>query len=213
MKNITIHGQNMNVTPALEEYAQEKLGKLDRYLPNIADLRLDLSQNKTKRGVDLAIAQITLRHSRGAILRAEEKIEGTDRDNIKKAILAAVDKMYRQIERFKGKTKSRRRRKGNGYDQRYFATDEELTMAEPVPNYEAIAEEYAIEEDQTDDGMVVRRKTVEMAPMTEEEAIEQMELLGHSFFMFLDGKSGAVSVVYLRDGGGYGVLVPEPVET
>jgi putative sigma-54 modulation protein len=202
--NLTIHGVNVAINEQLEEFAQKKLGKLDRYLPNISEVRLELSRTPAKRGEDLTIAQITLRHERGAILRAEEKLRGTDRDAMKKAITVASEKMYRQIERFKGKRRDSRRRKGQ--QERYFATDEEIATAEPVPTFEAIAAEY--EEDFDEAETIVRRKEVELAPMTEEEAVEQMELLGHKFFMFMNGKTGNVNVVYLRDGGGYGVLAP-----
>ncbi|HRF96659.1 MAG TPA: ribosome-associated translation inhibitor RaiA, partial [Aggregatilineales bacterium] len=96
--NVNIHGQNLTITEGIEEYAQEQVGKLDRYLPNIADIRLDLARRNTKRGEDLTTAQITLRHSRGAILRAEVVVEGNGREATLAAINEASDKMYRQIE-------------------------------------------------------------------------------------------------------------------
>lgn len=204
---VNIRSQNINLPPNLEEFAQNKVGKLDRYLPNITDLSLELSRKNAKRGADLTIAQITLRHSRGAILRAEERISGDDQEAIKKAVNAACDKMFRQIERFKGRVKDRRRRSGKPAE-RYIATQEELDIAEEVPNYEAIAEEYNVAHDGEEGDDIVRRKALELSPMTEQEAIEQMELLGHKFFMFLNDQTGNVNVVYIRDGGGYGVLLP-----
>ena len=97
--DVIIQGHNLRVTDALESYTRKKMDKLDRYLPNIYDVRIDLSSERTKRGEDLAIAQITIRHSRGAILRAEERAPG----DINAAINSAVEKMYRRIQRFKGK--------------------------------------------------------------------------------------------------------------
>lgn len=199
--NLTIHGQNVKVTDNLEGFAERKLGKLDRYLPHITDVRLELEHAHTKRGEGLNVAQITLRHERGAILRSEEKVSADVPESMQKAITAAAEKMHRQIERFKGKERDRKRRKGR---EKYFATEAELAASEPVPNYEAIAEEFVPEEED-----VTRTKAIEVIPMSVEEAIEQMELLGHAFFMFLNGKTGIINVVYLRDGGGYGVLVPE----
>jgi putative sigma-54 modulation protein len=189
--NITIHGQDYRVSDTVENYAKEKLEKLQRYLPHIADIRMELSRQNTKRGGDLTIAQITLRHERGAILRAEEKIEGDDRDAVKAAINAAVDKMYRRIDRFKGK---RMNRKGK---ERFIASIEELETAEDIPagmmdGFDA----------------VTRRKTIPVEMMDEQEAVQQMELLGHNFFMYLDQDSGKVCVVYRRATGDYGVLVP-----
>lgn len=204
--NLQIHGNDIKVTQYLEDFAQDKLDKLERYLPNISEVRLDLSRKNTRTGQGFFIAQITLRHSRGAILRAEEKVSGTEQDAVQKSIVAAVNKMYRQIDRFKGKRELSRRK----YSGKYIATEEELAAAEEIPEdeeYVAIAEEYRYEED-VESGAIVRRKDVVVQPMTEEEAVEQMELLGHDFFMFLNGKTGEINVVYLRDGGGYGILVP-----
>ena len=193
---IDIQGRNLRVTEALSSYTQKKLEKLDRYLPNIVDVRVELGRENTRRGEDLAVAQITVRHKRGAILRAQETTPG----EIEAALNLAVDKMYRQIERFKGK----RSRKGH---ERFAATLEELGIAEANPDMlQDGAEELA--EDSVDT-LVTRRKTVSVTAMTEEEAVEQMELLGHSFFLFFNEATGSVNVVYKRRAGDYGVLHPE----
>ena len=89
--------------------------------------------------------------------------------------------------------------------ERFLATEEELSVAEEVPNYEEIAKEYEfVEEEQ----IVVRRKNIALTPMNEEEAIQQMELLSHPFFMFKNAETGEVNVLYRREEGDYGVLVP-----
>jgi putative sigma-54 modulation protein len=198
--DVKIHGHNVTVTDALEEYAQNKLGRLNRYLPRISEIRVDLSRQHNSRGEDLAIAQITLRHERGAILRAEEKQQGTDKDSLQAVINLAADKMYRQIERFKGKQRISRKR-----DNRFTASEEELELAEDIPADELANGTDAVYEDMIE---IVRRKQVPLSVMTEEEAIDQMELLGHSFFMFHNAATGSVNVLYRRDSGGYGVLVP-----
>lgn len=201
--DVIVRGHDIKVNESLQEFAQDKLGKLDRYLPNIQAIQVDLSRQRTRRGEGVTIAQITLRHERGAILRVEEKVQSNDRDSVKVAIITATDKMYRQIERFKGKQR-RKGRRGKEWD-RYFATEEELDIAENVPNYEEIAAEYAYEEG---DEEVIRRKELVLIAMTESEAIEQMELLSHPFFMFRNAETDQVNVIYRRDGGGYGLLVP-----
>jgi putative sigma-54 modulation protein len=199
--NVTIHGHNLKVSDTLEDFARKKLDKLDRYLPNIMEIRVDLSRQQTARGEDFAIAQITLRHGRGAILRAEEKVQSNDRESVQMALNLAVDKMYRRIERFKGK----RSRKGR---ERFTATLEELEIAEEIPELDEQEETFpAIETDE--DLQVVRRKQVAVTAMNEAEAIEQMELLGHTFFMFFNADTGSVNVLYKRTDGGYGVLVPQ----
>jgi putative sigma-54 modulation protein len=201
--DVTINGNNIKVNDALEDYARKKLDKLDRYLPNILDIRVDLTQQRSRRGEDVAIAQITVRHVRGAILRAEERVHG----DMHAAINSAVDNMYRRIQRFKGK----RQRKGR---ERFTATLEEITAAEEIPDVEEYIEETpGIETEEivetTPMPEVVRRKEVAVSAMNEAEAIEQMELLGHTFFMFFNDETGSVNVLYKRTSGGYGVLVPQ----
>ena len=206
---ITIRSQNFKVGERLEDYAKRKLERLYRYLPKIDEIHLDLERQDTKRGEMLTIAQITVRHERGAILRAEEKLRGDNHDTIEAAISMAVDKMYRQIERFKGK---RRTYKGK---TRFSATLEELEIAEEIPEEEMAVEEgenaydYDGIEAEFPEPEIVRRKQVAVSAMTEMEAIEQMELLGHAFFMFFNESTSSINVLYKRSNGDYGVLVPD----
>ncbi len=202
---IVIRGNNIKVSDTLKDYTEKQLNKLDRYLPNIREVRVDFSRQNTKRGENLSIAQITLRHERGAILRAEEKLFGTKTDDFEAAINNAVDKMYRRIDRFKGKRsrKSKRGQERIAKANRYLATDEELVTAEELPKPDAIKDIY---EDDTLE--IVRRKQIAIEAMNEQEAIEQMELLGHSFFMFLNDDTGSINVLYRRSSDGYGVLIP-----
>ncbi len=195
---INIHGNDIKVSDELDDYTRSKIDKLDRYLPNISRVRVELSIQKTHRGADLAIAQITVHHSRGAILRAEEKLAIENRNTIRAAIAKAVDKIYRQIDRFKGKRKSKR------VHDKYSATLAELDIAEELPEFDIPdAEDYQMPTD------IFRRKQVELIPMNEEEAIEQMELLDHSFYMFMNSETDKANVLYRRENGGYGILVPQ----
>jgi len=117
---------------------------------------------------------------------------------IEAALNLAVDKMYRQIERFKGK----RSRKGNG---RFAATLEELGIAEANPEVTVDTEN----EDGSSEPQVIRRKDIAITAMSEEEAIEQMELLGHTFFVFFNPAAANINVIYKRRSEGYGVLNPQ----
>lgn len=199
---VSIQGLNMKVNDAVASYARKKLDRLDRYLPGISNVKLDLSTQNTRRGGNLRIAQITVQHRRGAILRAEERITG----DFEAAIDMAVDKMYRQIERFKGKRVAKR--KGI---ERFSATIDELAQAEELPEEEVIEVEEPVEaaEAEPHHETIIRRKQVDLTAMSEEEAIEQMELLGHDFFMFFNATTGSVNVLYRREAGGYGLLQPE----
>jgi putative sigma-54 modulation protein len=192
--NFTIQGRNVKVTDAIEAYARKKVERFDRYLPNIIDTRIDLNHEHTRRGEDVVAAQITIRHSRGAILRTEERTSG----DVMAAINGAVENMHRRIQRFK----SKRIRKGK---ERFSASIEELSAAEAIPDVEEFVDEFG-DETPTE---VVRRKEIPVIAMNEAEAVEQMELLGHAFFMFFNGDTGSVNVLYKRSSGGYGVLIPK----
>lgn len=204
--DVNIRGHNIRITDALKEFTEEKVGKLDRYLPNISEIRVDLSRQNAKRGEDTTTAQITLRHRRGAILRSEEKLRDNAKDAAETAITLATDKMYRQIERFKGKKRDKKR----VAREKFFATPEELDIAEDITEdmYEEIYADYP-EEDVPDNDEIIRRKEVPVSSMSEDEAIEQMELLSHAFFMFMNQETNTINVLYRRDSGGYGVLVPK----
>ena len=198
--NISIHGDGIKISEALDSYTRSKVDKLDRYLPNISQVGVELAIIRTHRGADLAIAQITVQHARGAILRAEEKLNIENRDTIRFAINKAVDKLHRQIDRFKSKRKS----KAQKVRDKYRATVAELDLAEDVPQYAAAELEEA-----GASAEIFRRKDVEMMPMNEAEAIEQLELLDHNFYVFMNAESARINVLYRRDSGGYGILIPQ----
>ena len=176
---ITIHGRNLKVTPRIQEYVEGKSARLDRYLPNISAVRVDLAVENTRSAADSQVAQFTVQSKR-TILRAEERT-----DDIFASIDAVLDKLHRQIERYKGKRQ-----------HRFRGSDATLSVE---------AEE--IEEEA--DGEIVRVKRFEVWPMNPEEAIEQMELLGHDFFLFFNAEEATINLVYRRQDGDYGLLIPE----
>ncbi|MCS6836066.1 MAG: ribosome-associated translation inhibitor RaiA [Anaerolineae bacterium] len=195
---VTIHGNNIHVSDKIKSYVEDKVTRLNRYLPNIASLHVDLTRTKSNRGPDLLGAQITLRHSRGAILRVEERIPMEDRESLVVVINQAIDKMYRRISRFKGKRRAHR--------SRFNPSIEELEAAEDLPEEEIDLLEAPDAEQQ--EPLIYRRKVIQVQPMTEMEAIEQMELLGHQFFVFYHAEKNKINVIYKRQSGGYGVLDP-----
>jgi putative sigma-54 modulation protein len=147
---------------------------------------VDLVDENTRSTVGRYVAQVTLRDERGTILRAEERT-----DDMFSSIDAVVDKLNRQINRYRGKRISNRRE-----------TDDAA--------FEPLAEDVALMIDEAEeDREVVRRKRFPLQPMSTEEAIEQMELLGHDFFVFFNHEEEAVNVVYRRHDGNYGLLLPE----
>ena len=179
---VKIRGRNIEVTPRLQEYVEKKIGKLDRYLPTIDEAHMELAVEKTRSAQDSQVAQLTVR-SKGALLRAEER-----NHDLYTAIDAVLDKMYRQIGRYKGKHQDRVR----------------PGAAEPVkeePPADAAPDIAA--------GRIVRTKTFRMVSINPEEAIEQMELLGHDFYVFFNAEAGAINVLYRRQDGNYGLIQPE----
>ncbi len=187
--DITITSHNVELTERLRDHVEKKTSKLDRYMPNLAEVRVDLSMQNTRSALQRQSAQITIRDDRGTILRAEER----DSDMFA-AIDAVIDKLYRQIKRYRGKRIKGRRASGS--------TVEEMALGEPLP--------LEIEEvELTEEPSIVRQKRFPLRPMAPEEAIEQMELLGHSFFVFFDVDEEMVNVVYRRHDGNYGLLKPE----
>ncbi len=180
---LQITGRNMEVTARLNDYVRLKAGRLDRYMPSIASARMDLSVENAKSAAHRQVAQMTIRGDRGVILRAEERT-----GDMFASIDAVIDKMYRQIARYKGKRQ--RARRG-------AAQAEELGV--PIEDVE-------LEEEA---GRVVRTKRFALAPMVQEEAVEQMELLGHDFFVFYNADEDGINVLYRRKDGNYGLLIPE----
>lgn len=179
---IQISGRNMDLTERLEEYVQRKADKLDRYMTGIASARMDLTMENTKSATDRQVAQLTIRNERGVILRAEERT-----GDMFASIDAVMDKMVRQIARYKGKRQRARR-------------------GAPVDEMELLSEEVPAEDE---DAQVVRTKRFSVVPMVEEEAIEQMVLLGHDFFVFYNADENGINVLYRRKDGNYGLLIPE----
>jgi putative sigma-54 modulation protein len=181
---IIIKGKNIEVTEWLREYVEKKIGKLDRYLPGISEVRVELAVQKAKSASDRQVAQITLR-SNGTILRAEERS-----DDMFASIDAVSDKLHRQVARFKEK----RERRGR-------PAPEQLP-----PDME---DDIELPDEEEDESAIVRVKRFLVRPMSEDEAIDQMELLGHDFFLFYNADTDSMNVVYRRKDGNYGLLQPE----
>ncbi len=180
---LNIKGKNFEVTDRLRKYVDQKVGKLDRHLPGIIDAWVELSIEDTKAAEDRQVCQITLRTDR-VILRAEERS-----DDMFTAIDTVLEKVNRQIDRYKGKRRDRRRGAG--------------AHVEP-----GVVEAEA-EEAEEENAAIVRVKRFPITPMHPEEAIEQMELLGHDFFVFYNAEVGHINVLYRRKDGNYGLLQPE----
>ncbi len=185
---LKVHGRNVEVTEWVQEYVEKKIRKLERHLPQVKEARAELTHSPTRAAEDRFTAQLTL-WAGGQIMRSEESTS-----DIFASIDATIDKMATQIERFKGRHYEKRRR-----DSAVVNLGMDMTA-------EAVAEQAAAEEPEA--GHILRHKQFVVQAMNEEEALEQMELLGHSFYVYFNPEAKAVNVVYKRKDGNYGVLLP-----
>lgn len=179
--NINIRGENLEVTGALREYVEKKLNKLERYLdiPPASDAHVTLRVQKDRQNVEVTIPL------RGAVLRAEEK-----NSDMYASIDLVVDKLEGQIR--KHKTKANRKFNREGGIRNLFTENDKAASAT-----------YSDEEDELE---LVRTKKFTMKPMDVEEAILQMNLIGHTFFVFANMDNDQINVVYKRDDGRYGLI-------
>ncbi len=176
---LTINARNMSVTPAITQRIEKKTATMSRYLWPETELQVKMRKEKD----DRRVVEITVPMGKNVILRSEASAE----DNLFLAIDQALAKMERQIRKHRTKL---------GKNLREEAFSE-------VPEY--IEDEPAEDEDRK----VVRRKSFPVRPMSVEDAAIEMELLGHSFFVFVNIDTDRTNVLYLRKDGNLGLLEPE----
>ncbi|WP_416147199.1 ribosome hibernation-promoting factor, HPF/YfiA family [Salipaludibacillus sp. HK11] len=182
--NFNIRGENLDITPALREYVEKKVGKIEKYFDTVpsSDVHVKMSVLNKNQKVEITIPMPKL------LLRAEEK-----HSDMYAAIDLVIEKLERQIRKHKTKVN----RKYRGEDSLKYMFKNEL---------EPLADE---EPEDDDDFEVVRTKRFDLKPMDAEEAILQMDMLGHNFFVFSNAVSGFTNVVYKRKDGRYGLIEPE----
>ena len=177
---LQITGQNIELSPAVRRYIERKLGRLNRHLPNIITSKLEIIDEKTESPEQRYLVQMTL-DSSGSQLRSKER--GKD-------LFTTIDKvaeiMDRQISHYKGKLYEKGR--GSSLARSEFSEGGETT--EPPRK-------------------VVRVKRFAVKPMSVTEAIDQMELLGHDFFLFFNADTEELNLLYRRKDGNYGLIEPE----
>lgn len=183
---LVLTGKNMNLYEDTKAYIEKKVSKFDRFLPDILDTRVEISKEATKSSQDRFIAEITVQTKR-KILRAEERSH-----DLRIAIDNAVNKLNSQIARLKGKRKTRWQAK-------------ESIRTEDIP---VVSDEVWDQIEEETNRKIVRVKQFSVIPMNEDEAVEQMQLLSHDFFVFYNADLGRINVLYRRGDGNYGLLDP-----
>ena len=177
---LQVTGKNVDLSPTVRHYVERKLGKVSRHLPNIIGAKVEIAEEKTKSPQERFVVLVTV-DSSGTLFRSEERA---------KDLFTAIDKVAatinRQIEHYKGK----RYGKGKGSSLARGEFSEEGVTAQPLQK-------------------VVKVKRFAVKPMPVAEAIDQMELLGHDFFLFFNVDGEGLNLLYRRKDGNYGLIEPE----
>jgi len=176
-----VKGRNLEVSDALRSYAESKLSKLDRQLKD-PRVELELAVERNPSIAQNHVAEATI-WTNGPVLRAREASA-----DMRASIDQLVDKLERQIGRYRTRARDRRRRAARAN----------------APSPDTIA---AMTDDEP---QIVKTKQFSLSPpMNAEEAVLQLELVGHDFFVLRNVESGDVNVVYRRRDGGYGLIEPQ----
>ena len=172
--NITLRGDKIKITEAMQSYANEKLEKLNKYFDDSENVKANLvvKVQNYKQKVEVTIPLKNL------ILRAEES-----QDDFYAAVDTVVDKIERQLRKNKTRLQSKK-----------------------IKEAKEIVFDYIEDYDEEDAQTIVKRKKIEVKPMDEEEAVIQMELLGHQFYLFKDAETLKPALVYKRKDGHYGII-------
>lgn len=177
---ITISGKNIEVSDYLEELINKKVNKLDKYFPEDTQAHVALSVERNRH-----IVEVTIPYA-GGIIRGEE----TSGD-----MYASVDNVLSKLEKqiVRHRTKLEKSLRAGAFRA-------------PEPVY---ADAFTQDDLDEEAAKVVKVKRFDIKPMTVDEAMLQLEMLGHSFYMFTNGDTNQINVIYKRKDGNYGLIEPE----
>jgi putative sigma-54 modulation protein len=178
---LQVKGRNLEVSEQIRQYAEEKLGKLDRLVNDPTRVELELAVEKNPSIHDNHVAEATV-WTKGPVLRAREASS-----DMKASIDQLVSKLERQVKRYREKRRVAPRRHGRDSGH--------PTESPPVELEEG-------------DTAIVKTKQFSVTPMSAEEAALQLELVGHDFFVFRNAETEVINVVYRRRDGDYGLIEP-----
>ena len=176
-----VKGKNVEVSDAIHDYAERKLGKLAPQLADPTHVELELAVEKNPSIADNHVAEATI-WTKGPVLRAREAS-----GDMKASIDLLVDKLERQVKRY-------RQKRRHEHERHHERANGATPAAASIPS--------------TEGTMIVKTKQFTLNGMSPEEAVEQLELIGHDFFVFKNDESGEINVVYRRRDGDYGVIEP-----
>jgi ribosome hibernation promoting factor len=177
---LQVKGKNVEVSDSVRRYAEEKLGKLDKILADPTQVELELAVERNPSIAENHVAEATI-WTKGPTLRARETAP-----DVRASIDQLVDKLERQVTRYRDKRRRRTRGSSNG----------------PMPDVMPVVPS-------EEEPVIVKTKQFAIKPMTPEEAVLQLELIGHDFFVFRNSESSEVNVVYRRMDANYGLIEPQ----
>ncbi|MCD6599898.1 MAG: ribosome-associated translation inhibitor RaiA [Dehalococcoidia bacterium] len=169
--------KNVEISAAIREQTEKKIGKLSHYLPSIGEGKVEILKENARLPQQRFSVQVTL-DIKGVLIRAQEKAE-----DVRTAIDRVVEALANRIERYKSKLYD----KGRGISLARQGITEETEYAETSKK-------------------IVKNKRFLIKSMSQDEAINQMELLGHDFFLFVDSETGKFNLLYCRKDGNYGLI-------
>lgn len=185
--DLVIKGKNYDVPQSAKEYIQKKAQKFDRRLQDVSKATVEVSEEDTRSKENRYVVEVTV-DAQGTFLRAEER--GPD---LFSAVDAVASVMEKQIRRYKDRLRDKKRSK-----------TKMSKVTGPEVDLELLPDDEEVEE-----GKVIKFKRFAVEPMSPEEAVDQMELLGHNFYIFFNGESQRYAVVYKRSNHDYGLIEPE----
>ncbi len=191
--DVIFRGQHLTISEHFREYAADHLARIERHLPMAEHAIVDV-RREAKGGEGRFVVQVTI-DANGTYLRAEER-----NHDMEAAVDAVAHVLDRQAKRFKERKVLRSARRVSKEDRLPDTSPPEADEERLPPDAEIVA------------GRVVRIKHFAMKPMTEAEAIEQMEMLGHTFFLFRDADREQLALVYQRADGDFGLILEENLE-
>jgi putative sigma-54 modulation protein len=190
-----IEGRNIEITPAIKEYAESKLDKVHNHFDSLIqnhDIRVLLSVTSAK--TDNQKAEVTINLKGGHVIRCQ-----SSQENVYAAIDLVVDKIEAQLRKYKTKIYSKIH---HGKSVKEYGLDEDLSM-------ETVPQELLEQISSYNSPKIIKVKRFEMKPMEPEQAVEMLDDCGHPFYMFLNVFSNKIACIYKREDGGYGLIEPE----
>jgi putative sigma-54 modulation protein len=176
---LQVKGRNLEVSDSIRNYAEQKLRKLDRQLHELTRVELELAEERNPSIAANQVAEATI-WTKGPVLRAREATS-----DMRASIDQLTEKLLRQVQHYRARRRGRPAHKTPPNDG----------------GISVMAEE--------EGPQIVKTKQFAVKPMSAEEAVLQLDLIGHDFFVFRNAESGEINVVYRRTAGGYGLIEPQ----